>query len=203
MKGSCLCGAVTYEVSALRHEDRPLLLPDLPQGACRPFRCDGPRAARSSRFSPGEDKLRFFKSSPGKLRRFCSVCGSHVLAERPAEPHVILRVATLDDDPGAKPLIHIWRSHEVPWCAPKATSRGLQNGRDSSRGRLRLHRRRRGLRRLRDGQPAVGGSQVARSGPGGRRAGTTGFGSRFRSAISSPSAIRARIGCSRPRRSRG
>ena len=64
----------------------------------------------------GEDKLRSFESSPGKLRCFCSVCGSHVLADRPAEPHVILRVATLDDDPGSKPLIHIWRSHEVPWC---------------------------------------------------------------------------------------
>jgi ADP-ribosyl-[dinitrogen reductase] hydrolase len=69
------------------------------------------------RFLGGEDKLRSFESSPGKLRRFCSVCGSHVLAERPAEPHVILRVATLDDDPDARPLIHIWRSHEVPWCA--------------------------------------------------------------------------------------
>ena len=67
-------------------------------------------------FRSGEDKLRSFESSPGKLRRFCSVCGSHVLAERPADPHVVLRIATLDDDPGARPLIHIWKSHEVPWC---------------------------------------------------------------------------------------
>ena len=69
------------------------------------------------RFTSGEDKLRAFESSPGRLRRFCSVCGSHVVAERPTDPHVVLRVATLDDDPGARPLIHIWRSHEVPWCA--------------------------------------------------------------------------------------
>jgi len=45
------------------------------------------------------------------------MCGSQLIAERPAEPHVVLRVATLDEDPGSKPLIHIWRSHEVPWCA--------------------------------------------------------------------------------------
>ena len=45
------------------------------------------------------------------------VCGSYVLAERPADGWVILRVATLDDDPGVKPQIHIWKSHEVPWCA--------------------------------------------------------------------------------------
>jgi hypothetical protein len=29
----------------------------------------------------------------------------------------VLRVATLDDDPGVKPIVHIWTSHEVPWLA--------------------------------------------------------------------------------------
>ncbi len=37
------------------------------------------------------------------------------MAERPAQPHVILRVATLDDDPKAKPEAHIWTSHDVEW----------------------------------------------------------------------------------------
>ena len=60
--------------------------------------------------------------------RFCSGCGSHVLADRPAEPYVILRVATLDDDPGSKPLIHIWRSHEVPWCAYGDGTRDFAEG---------------------------------------------------------------------------
>ena len=56
-----------------------------------------------------------FESSPGKLRHFCSVCGSHLVAERIAQPHVIVRVATLDEDPGTKPTLHIWCSHDVPW----------------------------------------------------------------------------------------
>ena len=47
-----------------------------------------------------------------------------MLAERPADDYVILRVATLDDDPGAKPLIHIWRSHEVPWCTYESVPGG-------------------------------------------------------------------------------
>lgn len=117
MKGSCLCGAVTYEAT----------VDDLKIGHCSCHTC---RKAHAAPFAAtarvprdkftiltGEAKLRDFESSPGKLRRFCGICGSHVLAERPADPHVILRVATLDDDPGAKPLIHIWKSHEVPWCA--------------------------------------------------------------------------------------
>ncbi|WP_321909879.1 hypothetical protein [Paraburkholderia sp. J11-2] len=38
-----------------------------------------------------------------------------ILAERPVQPHVILRVATLDDDPGARPEFDIWTSRDVPW----------------------------------------------------------------------------------------
>jgi len=28
---------------------------------------------------------------------------------------VILRVATLDDDPGTQAVVHIWTSHDAPW----------------------------------------------------------------------------------------
>jgi ADP-ribosyl-[dinitrogen reductase] hydrolase len=67
------------------------------------------------RWTAGAENLRSYESSPGKLRRFCGQCGSHLLAERPSQPHVILRVATLDDDPDVRPALHIWTSHEVPW----------------------------------------------------------------------------------------
>ena len=67
------------------------------------------------RWLAGEDKLSAYESSPGKLRRFCSICGSHLVADRPADPRVILRAATLDDDPGERPVFHIWTSHDVPW----------------------------------------------------------------------------------------
>lgn len=117
MRGSCLCGAVSYEVASY----------DMKIGHCSCRTCRKAHAAPFAtttrvprdkiRFLAGEDVLRSFESSPGRLRRFCSVCGSPILAERPTDPHVVLRVATLDDDPGAKPLVHIWRSHEVPWCA--------------------------------------------------------------------------------------
>ena len=56
-----------------------------------------------------------YASSPGKQRFFCSVCGCHVIAARDGAPHVIVRAATLDEDPGLRPQQHIWRSHDVPW----------------------------------------------------------------------------------------
>jgi len=62
-----------------------------------------------------------YESSPGKLRRFCSRCGTHVVDERPAQPHVFLCVATLDDDPKLRPALHIWTSHDLLWL-PKIVS---------------------------------------------------------------------------------
>lgn len=117
MKGSCLCGAVTYEADA-----PGLLIGHCSCRTCRkahaaPFAATARVPREKFRFLSGEDKLSSFESSPGRLRRFCSICGSQIIAERPTDPHVVLRVATLDEDPGSKPIVHIWKSHEVPWCA--------------------------------------------------------------------------------------
>ncbi|MDJ0708330.1 MAG: GFA family protein [Leptolyngbyaceae cyanobacterium MO_188.B28] len=115
MKGSCLCGAIEYEIDSI----------DMPIGHCHCHTC---RKAHAAAFAPsagvmrehfrwlkGQDHLSSFESSPGKLRHFCSVCGSHLVAERLKQPHVIVRVATLDQDPGTMPERHIWISHDVPW----------------------------------------------------------------------------------------
>lgn len=115
MKGSCLCGAVAYEIDGL----------DMPIAHCHCRTCRKAHAAGFTttagvnrdhfRWLRGEDKLTAFESSGGKFRHFCSRCGTHLVAERPGQPHVILRVATLDDDPGSRPTMRIWRSHDVDW----------------------------------------------------------------------------------------
>ena len=115
MKGSCLCGAVAYEIDQL----------DLPVVHCH---CRSCRKAHSAVFAPtagvlhhhfrwlrGEDKLTAYASSAGKQRLFCSVCGSQMIAQRAGHPNVLLRVATLDEDPGSEHSLHIWRSHDVAW----------------------------------------------------------------------------------------
>jgi hypothetical protein len=117
MKGSCLCGAVEYEIDSI----------DMPIAHCH---CNTCRKAHSAAFATtagvrrehfryikGEEKMTAFESSPGKLRHFCSSCGSHLVAERPGQPHVVVRVACLDDDPCVSPVAHIWTSHDVPWLA--------------------------------------------------------------------------------------
>lgn len=115
MQGSCLCGAVAYEATQL----------DSPIQHCACHTCRKAHAAAFNtsaaverahfRWLRGEDKLKAFESSPGKLRHFCGECGTHLVAQRAGRDTLILRVATLDQDPGARPVAQIWGSHAAPW----------------------------------------------------------------------------------------
>jgi len=122
LKGGCLCRGVTYEADRL----------DAPPMHCHCITC---RKAHGSaytttarvlrdafRFTSGADLLRAYESCPGKLRQFCARCGTHLFAEFPDRPYVILRIATLDDDPEMRPAFHIWTSHDVPWLDPDCPS---------------------------------------------------------------------------------
>lgn len=117
MKGSCLCGAVTYEIDQL----------DMPIRHCHCRTCQKAHAAAFAttagvtrehfRWLGGDEVRACFESSPGKKRWFCGACGSQLVAEREGQAHVIVRVATLDDDPDTLPQGHIWTSHDSPWLA--------------------------------------------------------------------------------------
>jgi hypothetical protein len=115
IRGSCLCGAVAFEVDRLAS----------PIGHCHCRTCrkahgaafaTTARVERSHfRWVRGAEALRAFESSPGKLRHFCGQCGTHLIAEWIDQPAVILRLGALDDDPGARPAVHIWLGDAVPW----------------------------------------------------------------------------------------
>lgn len=115
MKGSCLCGNIAYEVSQL----------DTPISHCS---CKTCRKAHAAAFNTvagvkhinfswlrGQELLKSFESSQGKHRFFCSNCGTHLVAQRINQKHMVLRVATLDEAPQQIPEFHIFKSHEVSW----------------------------------------------------------------------------------------
>jgi hypothetical protein len=119
LTGSCLCGAVAYEVDA----------PAAPIVFCNCRTC---RKAHGSAFAAvmpvprdafrwvrGEEALRAHESSPGKFRRFCGRCGSQLLAERPADAAVRLRIGCLDTPVESPRVGHIWRSQAAGWYDPK------------------------------------------------------------------------------------
>lgn len=117
MKGSCLCGRIAYEIAQL---DAPI-----EHCSCRYCRKAHAAAFNTSagvrrehfRWLKGSDGLRSYESSPGKRRSFCGECGTHLVAERAGLDMLMVRVATLDDDPGETPALHIFAADEVPWLA--------------------------------------------------------------------------------------
>lgn len=116
--GSCLCGAVTYEI-----DDLPGPVVECHCRTCRKthgsaFKVGSPVPKALFRWTGGDDVRRAFESSPGKQRWFCSTCGTHLASER-AEGPVALAVATLDDESAvAAPSMHIWASDKAAWFDP-------------------------------------------------------------------------------------
>ena len=126
--GSCLCGAVAFEAEGL-------------SGPIFHCNCQTCRKAHSAAFtttarteranfkwSRGKESLGHFESTRGKVRHFCTKCGSHLMAEWTDQSEVILRLGCLDTDPEARPSAHIWTSHRVPWLAFPADLTCIEEG---------------------------------------------------------------------------
>lgn len=122
MKGSCLCGGVQYEVTALTTRFGYALHFD---------HCSRCRKASGSAFAAelfcktsdfrwlaGERLVRTYEapvrvSPPGYQRTFCVVCGCSV-------PHiradlVFIPAGSLDEDPGVRPDVHCFVGYKAPW----------------------------------------------------------------------------------------
>lgn len=121
MRGSCLCGEIAYEIDQL----------DSTISHCHCHTCRKAHSAAYAstarvdrihfRWLQGRDSLASYESSAGKLRHFCKHCGSHLVAERTGQTYLILRVASLDVDPQARPTAHIWCSHDATWLTDDAS----------------------------------------------------------------------------------
>ena len=103
--GGCLCGAVRYAVTgALR---------DVVGCHCSQCRRTtghflAATAARHANFTVVKDSgLKWYQSSPGARRGFCSVCGSTLFWEGRGKPHVSIAAGTLDDSSGLRTVCHI------------------------------------------------------------------------------------------------
>lgn len=71
--------------------------------------------AESFAFTRGRDGVVAYESSPGLVRPFCGRCGGTVPSETPWEGRVLLPAGPLDDDPGTRPLAHIFMASRAPW----------------------------------------------------------------------------------------
>ena len=115
MRGGCLCGAIRYEIVG-------------PVGEALYCHCSMCRKAHGAAFGSflhaashgfrwmaGEDLLERYQSSPGNLRAFCRVCGSNMPVLEDGGDGVNIPAGTLDDDPGVRPIVHIFVGSKAPW----------------------------------------------------------------------------------------
>ena len=115
--GSCLCGAVAYEL-------------DTPVDAwhnCHCSRCRRGRGgahasnlfldARRFRWVRGEDHTLAFKLPEAArfTQTFCRTCGSKAPRINLAAGYVAIPAGSLDDDPGKRPERHIYVASKAPW----------------------------------------------------------------------------------------
>ncbi|WP_069301226.1 GFA family protein [Neptunicoccus sediminis] len=106
--GSCLCGAVTFEVSG---DMRPSV-------ACHCTQCrktsghywSATQVPSDKLTLTRDDSLQWYQSSPTARRGFCSVCGSSLFWEMDGEGATSIGTGTLDGQTGLRTEKHIYVS---------------------------------------------------------------------------------------------
>jgi len=112
--GSCLCGGVRFEaddIAIMTHCHCSMCRKAL--GAA--FGTFAHTEHDKFRYVEGEDRIARYESSAGNQRGFCRTCGSSVPVQDRTRPSVPIPAGTLDDDPGVRPVLHIFTGSKAPW----------------------------------------------------------------------------------------
>ncbi len=116
MHASCLCGEIAWEA------DGPLeFMHHCHCGRCRKahgaaFSTAMMCPAEGVRFTRGRGHMARFASSQAVSRAFCTRCGSLVPDDQALwQGNVFLHAGTFDDDPGVRPVGHIFVASKAPW----------------------------------------------------------------------------------------
>jgi hypothetical protein len=118
--GGCLCGGIRFEYTG-EIGGRWGKVTVCHCSMCR--RAQGyaaavaPVAAAGLHWLQGQDLITEYASSPGKLRAFCSCCGSPLYSRRTDRPEVLrLRLGALDRSADVALAAHIFCADLPPWA---------------------------------------------------------------------------------------
>ena len=114
IRGSCLCGAVSYEIIGSFKT----------MGNCHCSICRKSHGAAfatwgiidSDQFcwTSGEEFLQTYESSPGRQRCFCRRCGSPLVSSHSGRVGEVV-IGTVDGDPDMRPSEHIFVGSKASW----------------------------------------------------------------------------------------
>lgn len=114
-RGSCLCGEVAYELDSVVDFINHCHCSRCRKAHGAAFGSLAHAAADGFRWTRGANRVTHFESSPGNERTFCSRCGAGLPVVSSETGRVRIPAGTLDDDPGARPVIHIYVGSKAPW----------------------------------------------------------------------------------------
>lgn len=115
-KGSCLCGRVTFEIDG----DLTDVL-NCHCSMCRKLHASAFRTRAKINSSDwktlqGQAFIKFYESSPGEHKGFCSECASSLYTRFDEHPDVLgFPLGTLDTDPKVQATKHIFVDDKAPW----------------------------------------------------------------------------------------
>jgi hypothetical protein len=115
IKGSCLCGAVAFEIQGPLHRGRYCHCTNCRKFAGTDYAAWALAETSQLRIAPLAPHVTKFNSGGG-LRVFCSSCGSPLWYEPKGRPEVRgIPLGAIDEGAVAMPEMHVWTKSKVSW----------------------------------------------------------------------------------------
>jgi hypothetical protein len=116
MTGSCLCGAVRFEVAEPFARVTQCHCASCKKLSGGPGTVNGQTRSASIRILSGGDLLQTYRPDEGSAKTFCRNCGSNLFGGGwPDSELASVRLSTLDAPPERKPEFHIFTRSVAPW----------------------------------------------------------------------------------------
>lgn len=115
-QGSCLCGAVRYEITQELTNVGLCHCRSCRKASGSAYGANASLAREHFSLSDPQHRLREYESSPGKVRVFCSNCGSPLYAYLRRNPESLrIRLGSLDTPFHGPPKAHAFVADKAPW----------------------------------------------------------------------------------------
>ncbi len=115
IKGSCLCGNVSYTYAGVITEIAQCHCSQCRKAQGGAFATNSPVNTKQLTFN-GTEFITEFKSNPVKVRAFCSHCGSPLYSARSDLPDITrLRMGTIETPFSCENKYHIYTDSKASW----------------------------------------------------------------------------------------
>jgi hypothetical protein len=116
LQGGCLCGSVRYEITAAFSAARYCHCTHCQRRTGTASSANGVVPREGFRLLSGRERIRSYKPPTGVPKHFCSTCGSALFSADPfTDEQVVLRLGTLDRDPGIRPSYRQFVDSAASW----------------------------------------------------------------------------------------